>query len=604
MEAPEGFTLLPYTDTSGFEPKETTVYVTTLPKGTVLFRGINKPPKSGARTVEELRALEEQSTLEKLYSDLYGIRTKDRSYCLPPEYNVFFYPFPFADASVADLSYTHVFVYVTLRDIKLATFIFPSPMRQTDKGPATSCNELPTHGCGLSGRRYDPCFKPDFRADHPDVSGMIDIVDMDRKNFQNIVYNYEEGSALRTYFNKYVSLYTDDKFKSGIPELILHPLVARGAEDTVTPRGTNVEAWYDMHEDTASYAIWRVIPRDDKSILAFMEESTGSGVDGLRIKLDTRTGFYVREADADAETKAHLVDVRTEGGDWAMSKDIPGFRFRRGAIDVLLTLKEIENKAAALGKSLATDIRNTYPRTKYANRIAYALSEAILHVMVTTLGYYDIYDENGHEVKHDTICEDNLKACGLVLDGALATLPDEEEGDEEEVVGETKDFAVMGRPPIDNATSKEQQTFAKWHDIIQDRLLDASFDPKTGRYDRPKMIESAAQLISQVFSGSVDFALKTMVANYPETDEPARDFLTKSLEQVEELLTMHNDYGDPGWINFAFDHPYGDGRWVDWTDEYDEEEEEEEEDDEEEPPTGARRRRTYRRRKVSLRRRR
>lgn len=588
MEAPEGFTLLPYTDTdtSVFGPTETPVYVTTLPKGTVLYRGVK--------------------TTDTLYQDLYGTQMKDGSFCLPPEYNVFFYPFPFADVIIKqDEGYSHVLVYVTLHDIQLAAFLSPSPMRRSDRvqdeGPITSCFDIPSHGCGLSGRHYDPCFKPDFRAAHPDVSGMIAIADMDRRTFLGIVNDFKKGTPLRKYFNQYVSAYTDRTNRPGIPELILYPLTTRGTADTMTPKGTKIEAWYDMHADTASYALWRIIPRDDDSILAFMEESTGKGVDGLRIKLDRRTGFYVREEDADAETKAHLVDVRTEGGDWAMSKDMPGFRFQRGAIEVPLTLEEIESKAAALGKSLATAIREIKPRSPYANRIAYALSEAILRVMVITLGYYMLLDADAHEVDHDTICgEGHLKACGGVLDGALATLPDEEEDEVDVVAGETKDFVVKQRYPIDNTVRGEPEVFAKWQDIIQARLLDTSFDPKTGRYDRPKMIESAAQLVSQVFRGSVDLAMKMMVETYPGTDEPARDFLTKSLEQVELLPDEHNDYGDAGWVNLAFDHPYEDRRWVNWADE----EEEQDEEEEEEPPTGARRRRTYRRRKVSLRRRR
>jgi hypothetical protein len=113
MADPAGFTLLPYTDTSGLEPEETSVYVTTLPKGTVLYRGVE--------------------TTDKLYDDLYGVRTEDGSYCLPPEYNVFFYPFPFADVIVGNEGgYSHVLVYVTLRDIKLATFLSPASGRGPD----------------------------------------------------------------------------------------------------------------------------------------------------------------------------------------------------------------------------------------------------------------------------------------------------------------------------------------------------------------------------------------------------------------------------------------------------------------------------------------
>ena len=609
MADPEGFTLLPYTDTSGPEPIETSVYVTTLPKGTVLFRGVR--------------------TLDKLYDDVYGLQTKDGPYCLPPEYNVFFYPFPFADATVG--SYSHVLVYVTMHDIKLATFLSPSPMIRGDRhqgtGPIIACDKIASHGCGIAGRRYDPCFKPDFRAAHPDVSGMIGIADVDRREFLNTANNAFQGAPLRKYFNQYVSAYTDSTGKPGIPEVILHPLVTRGAADTMTPGDTDIDAWYDTHTDTASYSVWRVLPRDDGEILEFLQASTGAGLGGLRVKLDTRTGFYVREADADAETRPHLVDLRAEGGDWAMTRDTPGFRFQRGAIEVELSFEELEAKTTALRERLATVIRETRPRTPYANRMAHALAEALLRVMLVTLGYYTRFDVDGlHEVDHDTICgEGHLKACGSMMDAALATLTYAEE-EAEEVVGETKDFDVKLRYPIDNTVHGEPEVFAEWQDIIRDKLLDASFDPATGLYDRPRMLESAAQLVSRLFRGSVNLARKTMLGRH-ETDEPARDFLTKGLEEVERLLVEHNDYGEPGWVNIAFDHPYEDRRWVDWTDEDEEGEgepewggeeaegEAEEEGAEEEgeaeaepaaeekPPTGARRRHTYRRRATSLRRR-
>jgi hypothetical protein len=453
---------------------------------------------------------------------------------------------------------------------------------------------------------------------------MIGIAEMDRKTFLQIANDFRRGTPLRRYFNQYVSAYTDRTGKPGIPEVILHPLVTRGAEDTMTPGDTDIDAWYETHPDTASYTVWRVLPRDDGEILAFLEQSTGQeGLGGLRVKLDTRTGFYVREADADAETRARLVDLRAEGGDWAMTRDAPGFRFQRGAIEVALSLEEIEAKTTALRERLAAVIRETRPRTPYANRMAHALAEALLRVMLITLGYYTSFDADGREVIHDTICgEGHLKTCGSMMDAALATLTYAEE-EAEEVVGETKDFDVKLRYPIDNTVHGEPEVFAKWQDIIRDRLLDASFDPATGLYDRPKMLESAAQLVSQLLRGSVDLVRTKMAEFYPENDEVARGFLTKSLAEVELLPDEHNDYGDAGWVNLAFDHPYEDKRWVDWTDEDAEDEGEgepewggeeaegeeaegkpaEEKPAEEKPPTGARRRGTYRRRKVSLRRR-
>lgn len=594
MEAPEGFTLLPFTDTQRGEPVETPVYVTTLPKGTLLYRGVK--------------------TLDTLYQDLYGVQKDTKSYCLPPEYNVFFYPFPFADAAVADMSYTHLLAYVTMQDIKLASFVSPSPMIRGDRnqglGPITSCYNISAHGCELSGRDYDPCFKPEFRAAHPDVSGMIAIADMDRKTFLGTVRNYKEPTPLRDYLNQYVSAYTDATGKPGVPELILHPFVVRPTEDMLTPSSQTLTGWYGAHEDKASYRLWHTVKRTDSDILQFLEQITGKGLNGSRVKLDTRTGFYVCEAEADEETRKHLVRIQ-KNGEWAMGKEMPGFRFRRGTIEIPnISEEEYDEKVASLSKRIADAIRGApVDRTKYANRLAHALGEAILRVMVIALGYYDALDDEAvHSVKHDTACAKALKPCGELVDTALATIARPDLADEhEEADGETKPFAARESFPIDNATAPESNVFESWHEILRDALMDASFDPNTGTYDRPKMIESAASVASRLLHDSLDFAFEVSAAT--DGDLQARHVVTENIRAVEELLTTHNDYGEPGWVNLAFDHHFGDGRWGDWTDEDEEEDEEESETVggktvNPKRPTGARRRRTYRRRKTSLRRRR
>ena len=62
---------------------EQDVQITTIPKGTLLFRAV--------------------STIDRIREDIFGLR-KGENHCLPPQYNVFFYPFPFADESIEDIA--------------------------------------------------------------------------------------------------------------------------------------------------------------------------------------------------------------------------------------------------------------------------------------------------------------------------------------------------------------------------------------------------------------------------------------------------------------------------------------------------------------------
>jgi hypothetical protein len=175
---PEGFKVVQ------FEGKN--VYTTTLPRGTLLFRGVKD--------------------LSAIHEDLFGV-LQGETYCLPPNYNVFFYPFPFVDSAVSD--YSHLVVYVVMNDIKLATFISPSPMKRGDRhqdegNPIVSCEKIPQdqHGCNLAGRPYDPCFTPEFRKEYPALSGMIAIANMDRRNFLRIANDYMVDTPLRSQLNK------------------------------------------------------------------------------------------------------------------------------------------------------------------------------------------------------------------------------------------------------------------------------------------------------------------------------------------------------------------------------------------------------------------
>lgn len=604
MAVPEGFEVVP------FEGKD--VYVTTLPKGTLLFRGVND--------------------LSKIHEDIFGVLQGEK-YCLPPNYNVFFYPFPFADSAVGE--YSHLLVYVVMNDIHLATFISPSPMvrgdrYQTKGNPIVSCANIPQneHGCNLAGRDYDPCFAPAFRKTHAGVSGMIAIANMDRRNFMKIVTDYTVDTPLRNHLNKYLTTYVDATGNPGIPEIILYPFVGRPGEDIRHSKKQKIKEWYKTFADIASYRVWCTMERTDDGILDFLETVTTEGLHKSVVKLDKRTGFYVSEKDADEETKKHLVEIKVEE-EWSMTKDAPEFRFKKGALPMLNITKETYEKALAdIEPQISNQIRTqSVGRTEYADRLAHVLAEVVLIVMATAAGLYDYdtSDEYGNETIHEDFCPVNgsYKECADLIDQAMKDFPLVDEGlpVNEEEYGERLD----GELEIGYSDDKQaEEVFKGWHPVVFHTLLNVSYDKESQTYDRPKMITFAQTLATRLLRSTLELGYKQMTEKYDDP-LPAKIVMDHLLE-VRDLLKFTSDYGEkPGWVNDAFYRRFGapagyfhgmiDDRWGDWTDELEDDEEEEEEEEEEKPeekpaekpaekPEGGQRRRTYRVRRISLRRRR
>jgi hypothetical protein len=581
---PEGFTRIP------FEGND--VYVTTLPKGTLLFRGVED--------------------LSKITEDLFGV-LQGKQYCLSPNYNVFFYPFPFADSTI--IRYSHLLAYVVANDVNLATFISPSPMIRGDRyqaqgSPILSCGNIPKdeHGCGLEGRQYDPCFKPAFREAHPDVSGMIGIANMDRKTFVELVENYRVDTPLRRQLNKYLTTYVDATGKPGIPEVILHPFTKRLDTDILTPNTTKIVEWYKLVGKLASYRVWHTMKRDDDAILEFLETITTKGLYNSVVKLDKRTGFYVSENDADEETKKHLVGIKVEE-EWTMSKDAPEFRFKKGVIPGFdITRESYETQLADVEAKIANQIRTqSVGRTKYADRLAHVLAEVVLIVMATASGLY-YYDGIEEDDAHVDFCPNNgsYDECAELIDKAVEDFPDVDEtlpvNEETEYGGELDGQLEMGY--TQNKTTEAK--FEEWHPVVFEALLNASYDKDSQTYTRTTMIEFAVTLATRLLRSTLEVGYKQMSEKY---DDPFPfKILMDHLNEVRDLLKSTSDYGEErGWVNDAFYRRFGaptgyfhgmiDDRWGDWTDEVEKEEEEE-------PPEGGQRRRTYRVRRRSLRRRR
>ena len=290
---PPGFEVRPY---PGDDGEVIPLWITTIPKGTLLFRGFN--------------------TSHQLTEDIAGIRTGN-TYCCSAHYMVYFYPFPFVDATVKP--YGQYAVYVLLHDIKLACFMGPAPLSRADRliegMPHTACNKV-NFGCGLKGREYDPCLTDAFQAANPDVVGMIGIARQDRIAFQKQV-------VTDPHYKTYVGQYTDShSLVGGIPELVLMPHTRALAKDAVTTIA-ELTSYASKATPYLNYALLHVMKRTDDTIKSFIDqllspEGFPYQESHIHAKLNQETGFYQI---LELSTPFPVADTVHYAG--------PGFRFTR-----------------------------------------------------------------------------------------------------------------------------------------------------------------------------------------------------------------------------------------------------------------------------------
>jgi hypothetical protein len=238
-----------------------------IPKGTVLFRGFDNT-----------------STLT---SDFGGIPNGE-DFCLGPNFNVFFYPFPFISSTIKMFKYATI--YVTSRDLKLVNLILPSKYNRQHKemgrGGIVSCDQIDI-GCNAVGRNFDPCV--DYTKVPQDVTGMIAIADFDaqRLKYSKILF--------RNWANKYFATYKDSRRIVGVPEFILHPRMDKTPR---TEKITDFEPWYRTNKNAFNYIYLHVMEYDPIKVQALMDEFMSE--DGLdlgddepyHMKMNKKTGFF------------------------------------------------------------------------------------------------------------------------------------------------------------------------------------------------------------------------------------------------------------------------------------------------------------------------
>ena len=238
-----------------------------IPKGTVLFRGFDNT-----------------STLT---SDFAGIPIGE-TFCIRPNFNVFFYPFPFVSSTIKMFRY--MTIYVTHRDLKLVNLILPSKFNRGHRGPGiggiVSCNKIEV-GCGVQGREYDACV--DYTKVSKDVSGMLAIAKADAETLRG------SKETFKNWVNKYFTTYKDSRGLVGVPEFVLHPRMDKTER---TEKITDFQPWYRANKSKFNYIYLHVMYYHPRTIQALMDEFMSE--DGLdlgddepyHLKLNKKTGFF------------------------------------------------------------------------------------------------------------------------------------------------------------------------------------------------------------------------------------------------------------------------------------------------------------------------
>jgi hypothetical protein len=253
-----------------------------IPKGTLLFRSTD--------------------SVADLTKDFAGLPKKNHSYCLFPNFNVFFYPYPFVSESVKKYDYTCVFVLNN--DVKLINLIQPSPFTRKDrlesKGGIVSCDKVDFKGCTTYGKVYDPCI--DFeKVKDKDVVGMIAIAQEDAKTLKKLLSSIDNSSnnskrAHRDlYYNSYYKLYKDARYLIGVPEIILYPR-KKIIHDNYTETIEEFSDWMASNEKVFNYSLFRMVHGSSDLQILMKSLMSKEGYDlfgeNYKIAINKETGFF------------------------------------------------------------------------------------------------------------------------------------------------------------------------------------------------------------------------------------------------------------------------------------------------------------------------
>lgn len=239
-----------------------------IPAGTVLFRGERLP--------------DEDEDLRNFYRDFLGSIGADGRFCLPPTYNVFFYPFPYVAFGAEDYGqrFNALQMYVTRKKVTLVCMISPaykvrgSPIGHDAFMPIMRCNKVYQMDpeafepilCGSTGDRkdkkldamsFDNCLNPYYMdalkkqgSTEIPIHGWMAIAEKDSfdiyegkgRNKQTVKKG--KNTAMGTYIKQLETrypgkvpevlswMYTDQAKHRGFPEICLHPMTPHPGSET------------------------------------------------------------------------------------------------------------------------------------------------------------------------------------------------------------------------------------------------------------------------------------------------------------------------------------------------------------------------------------
>jgi hypothetical protein len=203
--------------------RNTKIPIKTIPKGTLLFRIVEKPE-----------------------DDLRGVKLEDGTRCLTPNYNVFFHPNPFvgnfALKGWIQNQQKLIHVYKLKNDIKILWLVNPSKYSRRTKNSKSMfikrCSTVKKGCLPKSGSDYDPCVSKTLIEKYPDVVGMLAISIGDTREMKR-------GLKKTQRLQKYFKFAKDIRGVSGVPELILHPLTSRPSGDIITQEADKLTNNYE-----------------------------------------------------------------------------------------------------------------------------------------------------------------------------------------------------------------------------------------------------------------------------------------------------------------------------------------------------------------------
>lgn len=189
----------------------------TIPKGTLLFRGID---------------LDENKHPSVLFNDLIGSPSGGR-YSVAPSMNVFFYPVPYVSDAVNP--YNVYGMYITQYNLELILLVKPAEIHRGDteiiNSPLVTCNRIAKYDkCGKILGDIDPCITEAVLKKYPYIGGYIAISKQDADVFFGKYKLLIENGEYEKAKHIIPSILTNSGGISGIPEIVLHPHYFRNME--------------------------------------------------------------------------------------------------------------------------------------------------------------------------------------------------------------------------------------------------------------------------------------------------------------------------------------------------------------------------------------